>query len=449
MMREEIQKRPKHQRFVVLFMILIALIFVRYVLGVAFPVELLLVAVAVIAALGDRDEIIAMCLCCTPMYTSMQYVYALGLCMVIYVIKYYDTIRVNSAVVLILAMLAWEWLHCLDEYSSVIGAVRVLIPWVFCIFLTFCQAEQINFQFVSRVFAGCVALMCLVVLSRLLVDSGYNIRTAFVNMQRLGTVSSEAETVGADFNPNFLGFLCVVSSTCLLQLRMALQGRKTDVILVVFLLLCGLLTLSRTFLLCVALMVVMLILANGYSIKKVIKMLGSVLGIGMVVLIVLKAAFPENLEEWVSRFQVEDITSGRLELMVRYHNRIIESPDILLFGVGTQSVTEKVVRRFGSAKILGTVVPHNAIQEMVFCWGVMGLLLLLAFLVCLLRSAKRKNPGIKFSNYILLILFLVKIQAGQLITTPSNVIIFGLAYLSMCYSFDNVSCATVRSESLS
>ena len=40
-------------------------------------------------------------------------------------------------------------------------------------------------------------------------------------------------------------------------------------------------------------------------------------------------------------------------------------------------------------------------------------------------------------NYVPLILLLIKIQAGQLITTPSNMLILSVTYLSMCHVFHN------------
>lgn len=418
-----------------LFGILMVLVFIRYVLQVPFPWEILLAVVAVIALLGDRDELIAMCLCCIPLYTSLQYIYAVAICMAVYILKYHEDIRVDSGILPILLMLAWEWLHCFGEYSSVMGAIRALVPLIFCGFLMFCPRDRINYAFVSRTLAVCVSAMCLIVLSKLLVDAGFNVSKAFSNMQRLGTANKESDVMGADFNPNFLGFICIIASTGLLQLLINRQGQKFDMVMVVFLLLCGLLTLSRTYLACLAIMIGLFVIANARSVTQLAKQIGAAAGLALVIFLAVLLLFPETIEDWVGRFQVADITSGRLDLMARYNDRIFANPDIYMFGLGIQSVTDKVIARFGSAKILGTVVPHNAIQEMIFCWGIPGLLLFVVFLCSLVASAKRKNPNIKLLNYIPLILLLIKIQAGQLITTPANLLIISQAYLSMCNEF--------------
>ena len=429
------KKQNTHQLFKFLFGVLLALIFVRYVLQIAFPWEILLALVAIIAVLGDRDEIIAMCVCCVPLYTSLQYIYALLICMVFYAVKFREDLRIDGGIFPVIVMLVWELLHCFDPYSSVLGGIRALVPLIFCTFLMFCPREQISYPFVVRSFAFCVAGMCLIVLSKLLAASGFNVAQAFANMQRLGTASENAEVIGADFNPNFLGFVCIIASTGLLQLKISGQSRKYDMAYIAFLLLCGLLTLSRTFLVCLALMAVLFILTNRNNIGKALKMTGGVLVAVLAVCLVMLAAFPNMIENWIARFQVADITAGRLDLMALFHKRIFEAPDIYLFGIGIQSVTAKVIARFGAGKILGTVVPHNAVQEMVFCWGIPGLLLMIIFLCTLVTSAKRKNPNARLINYIPLILLLVKIQAGQLLTTPSNMLIIALTYLSMCYPF--------------
>jgi hypothetical protein len=367
----------------------------------------------------------------------MQYIYALVICMFFYVAKYHRDIRNNASIFLFLLLLLWEWLHCYDQISSLMGAVRAMTPLMFCTMLMCCRKDRINYPFVARTLAICVSLMCLIVLSKLLVESRFNILRAFTNMQRLGMNAEEAEATGAEFNPNYLGFLCVISVTGLLQLRLSSQKQKNDMLIVVFLVVCGLLTMSRTYLLCLALMIFLLMLADGIKIKKILKMIGSVAGVGLVVLAILLLFFPETVENWVARFSVKDITSGRLTLMELYHERIFSSPMIYMFGVGMQRVTPKIVRLFGSRKVLGTVVPHNAIQEMVFCWGIPGLILFCVFVCAMVASARRKNPEIRLMNYVPLILLLIKIQAGQLITTPSNVLILSVTYLSMCHVFHN------------
>lgn len=429
------QKQNNRLLFGTMFALLIGLIFVRYVLQINFPWVILLAVVAVTALLGDRDEIVALGVCCIALYTSLQYIYALAICMLIYILKYWKDIRIDGGIFPVLLMLAWEWMHCFDQYSSIMGAVRAMMPLVFCAFLMFCPKERIHYPFVVRTFTVCVLLMCMVVLSKLLVGAGFNISKAFSNMQRLGTASEETSVLGADFNPNFLGFLCILASTGILQLRMSGQGKKAEMGMVVVLLLCGMLTLSRTYLVCLALMALLFILASGYDLAKLVKILGAVVGIGAVTVVLMVLIFPETIQDWVGRFKVEDITSGRIALLERFNERIFSNPDIYMFGLGIQFVEAKVIARFGAGKILGAVVPHNAIQEMVFCWGVPGLLLFVGFMINLVNSAKRKNPQRVLLNYIPLILLLVKIQAGQLITTPQNALMLSLVYLSMCHSF--------------
>lgn len=431
-MRINIKKQRKRAAFSCLFGLLMVMIFVRYVLQIMFPWELLLVIVAMLALVGDQNEIIAMCLCGAPLYTSMQYIYAVVICLALYILKYGKELRINSHIMPVILLLLWEWLHSFDRYSSAVGAVRAMVPLLLCAFLMCCPRDKIDYAFVSRVFALCTSVMCLIVLSKIVIGAGFNLQLAFSNMQRFGMSGSATESLGADFNPNFLGFLCILGITAMFQLRLEKEGKLSDMVMAIFLMLCGLMTLSRTYLLCLVLMAMLLVVANGFSVKKLLKLSAGAVACGALLFLILLLFFPAVVEDWVGRFQVADITSGRLELMARYHERIFEHADIYMFGIGIQSVTDKVVARFGPSKILGTVVPHNSIQEMIFCWGIPGLLMFIVFLCSMVKSARQKNPEIRLLNYIPLILLLIKTQAGQLISTPANVMLLSLTYLSMC-----------------
>ena len=59
----------KHYRtlFFSMLIILLGLCFLRYALQIDFPRGILLALAVLIALLGDRDEIIAMCICCIPL----------------------------------------------------------------------------------------------------------------------------------------------------------------------------------------------------------------------------------------------------------------------------------------------------------------------------------------------------------------------------------------------
>lgn len=425
----------KRRRFFVLFGVLMMLVFIRYVLQVPLPWATLLLMVMAIGLLGDRDEIIAICVCCIPLYTSFQYIYGLGACMVLYIIRFRDDLRINTAIFPMLLILGWELLHCFDGYSSIMGGIRAMIPLLFCTFLMFCPREKLNYPFVIRVLATCVCIMCGIVLSKLLLEAGFDIRRAFADMRRLGFDSEDVDVVGADFNPNFLGYLCILASTGLIQMRMDGRGRRRELVMIGFMLTCGTLTLSRTYLVCLALMAGLFLLTQRKDIRKIMKACGQILAAGLGILVVLAIFFPAMLEEFFARFQVEDITSGRTTLVEIFNERIFSHPSIYLFGVGSQSLTAKMQGIFGMEMYLGTVVPHNAIQELLLCWGFPGLILMIWFICGMIATARRKDPGTTLINYIPLIVFLVKIQAGQLVTTPQNMLCLSVAYLSMCHPF--------------
>lgn len=442
-MRIRIQKYNSHIQFWSLFALLILLVFVRYVLQVNFPWEILLGIVTGMAFLGDRNEILALCACCIPLCTSLQYIYAAIICLAIYVLKYYREIRVNGCFLMFLTLLVWELLHCFDEYSSIMGMVRAMSPLMLCTLQTGLPQNQKRYPFVIRVFSICVIAMCLIMLSKILIRSDFSVPRMFSSMKRLGLANSEENVIGADLNPNFLGFLCILGSTGLLQLRLNREKQKHDLLMILLLIGFGILTMSRTFLLCLGFMICLFVLVGGFNIKKLLKFGGIAISACLLIFLFVLVFLPDTLNLWIERFLVEDISSGRFLLMEIYHDRIFSNPDIYGFGIGIQSVTAKVIHRFGSRKVLGTVVPHNAIQELVFCWGIPGALLFVAYVYGMIRNARNKNRQIAYINYIPFILFFIKIQAGQLVAMPQNLLTIMIPYLSLCHCFDNENIGVV------
>ena len=89
-------------RFFVLFALLSAMIFVRYGLQINIPRALALVPILAIAVLGNQTEIIAICMCLIPLHESLDFYYALVLVVVIYVLKYYKSIKLNVSFFLLI-----------------------------------------------------------------------------------------------------------------------------------------------------------------------------------------------------------------------------------------------------------------------------------------------------------------------------------------------------------
>lgn len=421
----------KRSRFYVLFALLLLLVFIRYVAQIAFPQVIFLAVIAVIAFLGDRDEIIAMCMCCIPLYTSLQDIFALGICVIIYAVRFGRDIRINFSVIIIVLLLIWELLHCFVTNFSIAQFFALTVPFALCIVLMSTHTQERDYSFISRTLAGCTLYMCVVVLSKYIVAANYNFALAFEKMSRLQGTIDDAVVEGATFNPNTLGFFCILASVGLLQLLVAGSGTRRDLVVSVLLLVCGTLTMSLTYFFCLSVMMLLLLIAKKGSVGQKIKLFLAVVVAVLLIAIVLSMVFPASFDYLSRRVQAEDITSGRAELFRNYWKHSFSSIQYMLFGIGLQDFSYRVIQIYGQ-------VPHNGFQEVMVAWGIPGLGMFVLFLIILIRRARIEFPGQRFINYIPLILILTKVQAGQMITSSYTMIMFSFAYLSLCYDFGKI-----------
>lgn len=413
------------------WIIMLCLIYMKYVLQMDLPRSILLILYAVIALVSSKEELIGLCLCCIPLSTSLHYYYAIMICIFIYILKYYSHIHINSTIYIVFLLWAWELLHCFGEGFSINKSITFIFSYVLTYLLMYSYNEDIRYEYIVRLIAICTSFMCFVVLSKLLVDSGGSIDGAFQGMQRLGQIDG-IEEVGAYFNPNTLGYFCIMASCGLIQLILTRKSKKIDIVLSIYLIVCGFLTTSKTFVVCLIIMIVLFVISvRGNVIRKIKNLLClSLIFIGVFVLV--DKLFPTVLENYVVRFTVNDISSGRFELLAQYNKYIFSSPETLFWGTGLSAENIKIDDFFGVANFM---VPHNGFQEIIVVWGIPGLLLFFGFLFSIIMQARKSLKQQTIMNYIPLILLLIKVQAGQMVTLFPTMLMFSLAYLSLCYDF--------------
>lgn len=435
MNKENIKLMNRKNRFFCILAILLALIFIRYVFQVDFPREVLLIVAMGIAIFGGYNEIIALCICCIPLYTSLQYTFIIGLSLILYVIKYGKDIRINLSIIPIGLMLVWELLHCLFGDFSTERFFGLFMPFFFCVIMMCDCRKRYDYPFIVRAFSITISGMCMVLISKLLVISEFNIIRALSNLRRLGTTSAMLEgsikVTGAELNPNTLGIMCVLALAGLFQLRISGLYEKNDKVWMFSLFFFGALTSSRTYVVCLLIMLFLIFISQKESNIKKIHMLGRMVVLAISVLLLLYVFFRDLLMYYYNRFQVEDITAGRSGLLEVYYKYIIDTPMIKYFGIGLHDFDKKILNSVRVAN----VVPHNGIQELIIAWGIPGLILFGGFLACIVIYSKRSCYRRTLINFIPLIILIAKVQVGQMVNSAYTMLAFSYAYLSLNYDF--------------
>lgn len=425
-------EKKSHKRFGWLLGLLIFLIMVRYALQIDIPRVVFLGIIGLIALLGDRDEIVAMCMCCIPMHESIDFFYALVICGVVYVFKYHKQLRVGVSVPLVLLIVVWELLHCLETSFDVVTFLASVIPFIVLAILMASDAENRDYPFIVRTFAWATLGIIIVLFVRVLYFADFNIPNAIAGLQRLGSDRhSNIENVtvkGGQVNPNTLGIITVLASTGLMQLRSMKVGKKIDMVLMCTMLIFAALSTSRTYLACLVLMILLLIFSEKGGIKRKLRLIAVLCVAITAAVLAFAVIFPESYAYFISRFLVSDITTGRDDLMMLYNRFIVENPKVMLFGIGMQDYGNRLLNVF---RVAGNL-PHNSIQEMIIAWGIPGLLLFGVLIFCMFRSSCYRNRNQSLLNWIPLIIILFKSLAGQMITSAYTMLALSYAYLSLC-----------------
>ena len=111
-------KKQSPKSFYYPFFLLLILISAKYALQIDIPRISFFLIIVLIAFLGDRNEIVAICMCCIPLHEAIDFFYAIFGCVAIYVLKYYKEVRLNLSIILFMIMFTWEMFHCINiDYS--------------------------------------------------------------------------------------------------------------------------------------------------------------------------------------------------------------------------------------------------------------------------------------------------------------------------------------------
>jgi hypothetical protein len=412
--------------------LLMLMVFAHYVFQLEIPEVVFMGLSVAMVCTCDLDQILATLIMCIPLSMVFGTTYTFLIGFAVWILCYKNQIRVDQTVVPILLLAVWELMHCLAGGFAIKNFIGQFIPFFLYGMLMWQSCGKVDYGFVARCLAACTVTMCLTLLGMVLVRSGYDVSSAFLNMQRLGMAAEESAADVLRINPNSLGIICVLSLSGLLQLLTTGQGRSTDIVMALIMVTCGALTTSRTFLILLLIMVVLFWLTQKGGWAKKLRFAILIAAIAALVFLGLYVVFPVAIDNFVYRFSVSDISSGRNDLLRTYDEFLYSHPDVLMLGVGLLDFGPKVTTQYAVA----SHVPHNGIQELAVVWGIPGMLMFVGLVGFLLWKGKMAAGKQRLLNYIPLLLLLAKIQVGQMLTSYYTMLAFAFCYLSLAHNFE-------------
>lgn len=421
-------EKTKHSRipFYIGVILFLASICVRNIWDIEIPIIIVLGIASLTALFSDRDEIIALVVCCIPASAAFQYKYFIIVCIVVWLLKYGKDIKFAQAALPLLLMMVWELLHAFFYPFSIEEFLRGFAEIIMCTLLMISTPRKVNYKLICRVLAIASICMMVIVLFNVLEKTDYDFEAVFAGSYRFGVGDEDAEQYGVNYNANTLGLIALISISGLFQLIAAKKQSMFDYIMIIVLILFGVMTMSRAFLLCFAVLILLFAVSGAPTVSAKIKRVLLIAISVILILLLVTSIMPNIYERFAERFEEDDITGGRADVFTLYTEHILSSPSNLLFGLGMQDYLS-IASRMNSSITLGC---HNGTQELIVCWGLPGLAMFIWFVVELVR---RKPDGLKrsISNYIPLIVVLIFVQSIQLITQGQALLIFTFAYAGL------------------
>lgn len=428
--KQNIEQKKAHKLFAVVMCLFVAMFFARNVFSIQFPVALYLGAVAGIAIVCSREELIALVVSFIPLSVGFQYKYAILLCIAIYIFKYAKTIRFPKYALVVVAMFVWELLHAFVGELSLVESLRDFSELIFLAIVL--MAEDFNFSdgLVERTLAYCTFAAVSIVFLVSLRDIRYDLVEFLESGIRFGLADTEAVNFGFNYNQNGLGLLCNMGIAAILLLRHNKQAKLWDYAVIATLFFIGLMTISRSFIICFVLIIVLYVFTQTGSLKKKMTSLLGMAALLVALVLIASVVMPQAFSNLEARFMVEDVTNGRNDLFAFYNKHILSDWKHLIFGVGLQNYADKV----GRIHNVFTNVSHNSIQEAVVVWGIVGVVLLGYLVYFIIKRARCSVKKVLIVNYIPLILLFVQSLSGQLLSAGKELLIFTFIYACFCNS---------------
>lgn len=232
--------------------------------------------------------------------------------------------------------------------------------------------------------------------------------------------SSQTRFQGLLRDPNY--YMCLVAIAIVLIVFLYLNGYSSiqySFVNICLLLFLGAITYSKTFILALVFLVIFLVGMLFY--KKMyfqaVSFLCLIIGGG---LLMAKTVLSVTIYRITSARNMHDLTTGRNDLILNYLKEVTKSAQVLFFGNG---LSGEILRR-------GT---HNIFLEIVFYFGLVGLLLLMIYIGMLIYAFKENidsNPNGPY-QYLPFLTFTLLFCTLQGITFAITYIMLYLTILAM------------------
>lgn len=273
---------------------------------------------------------------------------------------------------------------------------------------------KISYEKCINLFIAGFFVVCGIIIMTAIIESPSNWVTKLVEggFRDSVTEGDYSEGVSISMNANTLAYFCCVTSALCLAMKdyknintnSNSQNTLIYYILAIFFALVGLLTLSRTFVLALFILIILYVFSMLKSIKGIIYGLITIGGIFILgyILVNQVSGLTESI---LVRFSGADTATGggRMELFIAYIDKFTSNLRFMFMGTG-------VVEYKAMTNIWNSI--HNGTEQILVCMGIPGFLIYLIGLFNPLMKERHKTkiPTVYWLPIFMVLLFVQTIQ---------------------------------------
>ena len=418
----------KKFRFI-LYGLICILVLARDIGGIDTSRFLFIGIAAVICILSECAELLCLAAFVAPLHTGIPGTFIVLVVFLVYIFKKrWLNIR-HEEIGAILIVLLLEMINGVRGDFSVIEYLRFAAYFllVFLIILDkgkYCDGERVSLYFLAGYVIALISIWGQM-LGKYSFDQILKLGIRFGDVD--STETAIQDTMRVSFNQNDLGFVCAIVAVLSLIFRKRQRNPLYYIIFIVSILTC-IMTMSRGAVLSLVIGLVLYFLFTSTNIKGTLRNI-LFATVGITVMIYLVYTFiPTYFTGLIERFAGENLLNGRDTIMMYYNEELMAHVGRLVFGVGLQNYPEKYGYHMSA---------HNAIQETVIAWGVIGLFTIIFLFVRGIRTAKILNATILREQYIPLIILIIGLQSGQGFSQYAHMLYFLVAYSALYMEAEN------------
>lgn len=357
----------------------------------------------------DKKEMVALMAFITPLSAGVSYNYLSAIALILFIVKSKGKIFINPAALFsICIILTIELLSSLFWEFSYVNFLIFIGIFLFSFLKMLDPSEYDNRKIVLFFIIGFwIAVISLY--GQVIAEYGFSgIATFADNLDRFGNTNELlgfSDGMRVSYNPNGLGVLCM-QTTLLSLLLYRIDGKFYQIILATLSVFVGITTQSRTYFLVTSASLIVFFLFNRSKSKNIGKKALVMFSSIAIIYFAVTRWLTGYLEAFSERMQADDLLNGRGEITSQYFEKFFAAPFRTFFGVGLQDYSGKYDMQMSC---------HNATQEILVTWGIVGLVCVILLLVVILRNIRIKNKSISDKIVFTLPFFatIIYMQAGQ------------------------------------